>query len=81
MTTTLGTSLRPHLRNRDYDPTTATFLSRDPAMEGPGGMYGSEPGTPTEANTYHYVAMIHSTMWTRWDSAGPPMSRSAGRGR
>jgi RHS repeat-associated protein len=45
-----------HLRARDYDPTTATFLSKDPAMEGPGGMYGSEPGTPTEANPYHYVS-------------------------
>ncbi|MCP4305515.1 MAG: hypothetical protein GY788_11680, partial [bacterium] len=38
---------RIHLRNRDYDPTTATFLTKDP-LDG-------VDGTPTVANAYHYV--------------------------
>jgi RHS repeat-associated protein len=41
-----------HLRHRLYDPATGTFLSPDPVMQDP---YGTELGTPTEANTYHYV--------------------------
>ncbi|MCP4308578.1 MAG: RHS repeat-associated core domain-containing protein, partial [bacterium] len=38
---------RIHLRNRDYDPTTGTFLTPDPL---PG-----VDGTTTVANAYHYV--------------------------
>ena len=34
-------------RNRDYDPTTGTFLTRDP-LDG-------VSGTPTEANPYYYA--------------------------
>jgi RHS repeat-associated protein len=49
-----------HLRNRDYDPTTGTFLTPDPLTQGPGSPeLGTgipfEGGTPVEANTYHYV--------------------------
>jgi RHS repeat-associated protein len=36
-----------HLRNRDYDPVTGTFTTRDPV--------DGQDGTPTEANPYHYV--------------------------
>ena len=36
-----------HLRNRDYDPTTGTFTTRDPM--------GGVDGTPTVANPYHYA--------------------------
>lgn len=36
-----------HLRNRDYDPHTGTFLTRDP-LDG-------VQGTTTEANAYHYA--------------------------
>jgi RHS repeat-associated protein len=46
---TFGLNEQPiiHLRNRDYDPTTGTFLTRDP-IDG-------QPGTPDEANAYDYV--------------------------
>lgn len=37
-----------HLRNRDYDPTTGTFLTRDP-LDGVNG-------TPDVANPYAYVS-------------------------
>ncbi len=41
---------RIHLRNRDYDPTTGTFLSKDPLG------VGAEPeGRPTSANLFAYV--------------------------
>ncbi|MFN8039162.1 MAG: RHS repeat-associated core domain-containing protein [Acidimicrobiales bacterium] len=42
---TLGNLI--HLRNRDYDPTTGTFLTRDP-LDG-------VTGTPAESNPYHYT--------------------------
>ena len=41
---------RIHLRNRDYDPTTGTFLTPDPLG------VGAEPeGRPTSGNLYAYV--------------------------
>ncbi|MCP4307437.1 MAG: RHS repeat-associated core domain-containing protein [bacterium] len=41
---------RVHLRNRDYDPTTGTFLTKDPLG------VGAEPeGRPTSANLFAYV--------------------------
>ncbi len=41
---------RIHLRNRDYDPSTGTFLSKDPLG------VGAEPeGRPTSANLFAYV--------------------------
>jgi RHS repeat-associated protein len=36
-----------HLRNRDYDPSTATFTTKDP-LDG-------VSGTPVETNPYHYA--------------------------
>ncbi len=41
---------RIHLRNRDYDPQTGTFLTKDPLG------VGAEPeGRPTSANLFAYV--------------------------
>lgn len=50
-----------HLRNRDYDPTTGTFLTPDPLLEGPnspelGTGLGIFDGETTVANPYNYVS-------------------------
>ncbi len=41
---------RIHLCNRDYDPTTATFLTPDPL-----GVDAEPPGRPSSGNLYAYV--------------------------
>ncbi|MCP4384721.1 MAG: hypothetical protein GY798_25465, partial [Hyphomicrobiales bacterium] len=41
---------RIHLRNRDYGPTTGTFLTKDPLV-----VDAEPPGHPTSGNVYSYV--------------------------
>ena len=48
-----------HLRHRTYDPTTATFLTRDPLA--------GEPGRTTLTNPYHYA---HNNPTTYTDPLG-----------
>jgi RHS repeat-associated protein len=52
--------LRASRVDRDYDPTTGTFLTPDPLTQGPGSPelgtgVGFGDGEPTVANPYHYV--------------------------